>query len=595
MMDGSLPTPARCRALAPITAAREEGRAALFLTGRSLDDLVEDATDGKLRPIREAMRRELRTRFGLVLVTHTLAAGLDWDGPRLQAADRQSVEDAFRPHRLLELGQGGGDVAGMVKGIAAVSRAGDDARTFSDGTPMRFAWLFEFAEHLVPGGLVNGSQTDAQIATIQTMMTLATSLALRTSGNLLILHGREGLVDSLVAGALHHVRLAQPDFDEKLAFLQASLGVYTKATLAPGLTPDAVARLVTRTPNRSQEAQLRASHRTGSPLTVSALVAEKVCDVERASEGTLSALDTSRIDGVALVGRSIAVAREYLHHCGKALATGDRSAPLNIVLAGPPGIGKTDLALEVARAANASAFEVLNPKAGIVGETERRARLQRLALTEWTPNVSVVDEVTEVMPLERSGYDGDAGASRAVMGSLLTLLSDESRRGKAILIGTTNTPWLVSAAMRSRFTFVPVLAPVLPDLPAVIVALARRIVPTAKVDATQPQIQEAAQVFFKNGASPRDIGRSLRAPITPKSILEAAKNFCGSADTASAPYAELWAIKATSSRTLFPWAKDPGAYPYPEHLKGLVDAESGALDRGELDRRIDELRPHAHV
>ena len=102
-------------------------------------------------------------------------------------------------------------------------------------------------------------------------------------------------------------------------------------------------------------------------------------------------------------------------------------------------------------------------------------------------------------------------------------------------------------------------------------------------------------IFFKKGASPRDIGRTLRTPVTPKSIVEAAKNLCPATDGVSAAYAELWAVKAASTKLLFPWVKDSAGFPYPPHLTGLVDSQTGDVDRVELDRRIEELRPHAHV
>ena len=86
------------------------------------------------------------------------------------------------------------------------------------------------------------------------------------------------------------------------------------------------------------------------------------------------------------------------------------------------------------------------------------------------------DEITEQFPLEQSeGFDGDSGASRAVMGQLLTSLSDESRRGRALLVATTNCPWRIGAAMRSRFTVIPVLHPLEEDFPGILASIAEQV------------------------------------------------------------------------------------------------------------------------
>ena len=66
---------------------------------------------------------------------------------------------------------------------------------------------------------------------------------MRNSGNLVIFHGRDGLIDGLVAGALHRVRLPQPDVEEKSAFLRWSLSLYNSARLEEELTAESAARL----------------------------------------------------------------------------------------------------------------------------------------------------------------------------------------------------------------------------------------------------------------------------------------------------------------------------------------------------------------
>lgn len=87
----------------------------------------------------------------------------------------------------------------------------------------------------------------------------------------------------------------------------------------------------------------------------------------------------------------------------------------------------------------------------------------------------------------------------------------------------------------------------------------------------------------------------LRGRFGGSELVEAARDLLPSADTASAVYADLWAIRACSSRTFLPWSEDPSAYPIPEYLEGIVDERTGDIDRALLERRLDSLKPAARL
>jgi hypothetical protein len=248
-----------------------------------------------------------------------------------------------------------------------------------------------------------------------------------------------------------------------------------------------------------------------------------------------------------------------------------------------------------------SAFEMHSPKSGIVGETERKSHLQLSLLKEWSPSVGIVDEITELIPTERSEMDNDAGASRAVHGTWLSSLSDESRRGKTMIVGTTNCPWRFSQAFFTRFLFLPVLYPLPEDFPEIVSAIAGRITGVVPFEPREPVIQEAAKVFYQKGATPRQIYETFsnaarrKGELNPELILWAAKDLTVSTSLVSTLYTDFWALKACSQRSFLPWSLDPKSYPYPEHLKGVVDQESGDIITTELNKRIDEYKPFANV
>ena len=586
-------------ALSPVFQAWDAGAAALLVSGRSLYDLT--CHEGRLRTLLEVFRRDARRR-GLHVVTYSLAAGLDYDAPRVaDARDRQTIEQVLRAHSLLDVPRDQHEVTAVIRGISSLCRTPAGALRWVSGEPARFAFLFEFAEHLAPGTLTNGTQTDAQLVAIELAHLTAQSLALRNSGHLVVFHGRDGLVDPLVAEVLHAVALPQPDEAEKLEFLGVARELYPGATFEDDLAPETVAHLCTHTPNRSLEALMRAGEASRRPITARDLTARKSADVQQLSEGTLEMLDSSRVRGLELHGRNIASVQRLMERFGDALLRGDPSMPGAVLLAGAPGCGKTDLALIAAVRAAVSAYEMHSPKAGIVGETERRTRLQQRLLAQFVPNLAFIDEITEAFPMERSDFDGDSGASRAVMASLLTALSDEARRGRSMLVSTTNCLWRVSSAMLSRFVVIPVLFPLANDYPDIVVTTAARVAPDARLDPADARVAQAARLFHDKGASPRDIRRALgharlmKGAITADTVLFAAEDQCGSTSRTSSIYADLWAVRCCTQKSLFPWADSPASYPFPAHLEGVIDPVNGDKNEDELRKRIEELRPYANV
>jgi ATPase family associated with various cellular activities (AAA) len=577
----------------------KEGRPAILLTGQSLEDFIV-ASDGKVRPIREAMRRYAKEQLGMVVIMFSIAGGIDWDRIEIKdERDRQKIESNLKTHKLENVRQDEEGIATTIGGFISLLKTPTEGVTWANGKPMRFLVLIEFSEHLFPC-VQNGTLTRSQMMGIESLHLLSKNLAFRKSGNYLVVHGRDGWVDELLTSGLYPVRLNQPGAIEIEQFLTVIKPVYPQATFAAGLDDREIASLVAGTPIRPLEESMRASHYSGETITANILSIAKEQSVTDRSEGTLSSLKTDRVKNIDLQGRNIQVAANVLKTYGEGLGSGNIGMPANLILVGAPGTAKTDLALLAALKANAPAFQMHSPKGSLVGETERKVRLFQLILAEICPHVVFVDEITEALPLERGEHDGDSGASKAVNAGLLNILSDEGRRGKSILIGTTNCPWRMGAAMRSRFVFVPILHPLPGDFAAITVSTAKRV---AKIDfdETHPVIQAAAGIFYAKGANPRHIRGAIAqasltsGKLTPEVVLHAANDFCGSADLASAIYADLWAIEVCSYKSFLPWGDNPGSYPFPDHLSGIVNPVTGDIDRSELKEAIARYKTDANL
>lgn len=185
-------------AIETILQAYREGQSALLLSGRSLYDFVAD--DGRIRPLFEVLRRKLFREHGMVFIGYSLAAGLNWFESWIpEESDRQTIRHLLRNNNLLDLPKTENEVVSVVRGIASLSRANTENLRWKDARAMRFAVCFEFSEHLAPGSLANGTQTDAQLIVSELVHITSQSLALRNSGNLIFFTGAKLWLTSLFA------------------------------------------------------------------------------------------------------------------------------------------------------------------------------------------------------------------------------------------------------------------------------------------------------------------------------------------------------------------------------------------------------------
>ena len=119
-----------------------------------------------------------------------------------------------------------------------------------------------------------------------------------------------------------------------------------------------------------------------------------------------------------------------------------------ILLHGPPGTGKTQLALSIAAEGKYKVFHVLSSSIvdKYLGATERNVRALFRMAQENTPSVIFIDEVDALFSVrETSHAEASTQRLKSKFLSALTMYT------KVVVIGATNLPWALDSAFLRRF------------------------------------------------------------------------------------------------------------------------------------------------
>lgn len=576
-----------------------EGHSTIILTGRSIYD-DECREDGSISTLVKLMA-EYAKNLHLAMIRYSLAHGVVVPYSMYDKEDSETIKKTLSTNGITNTKCSSGDckasqeLVDILRGISSLTSGNGSEINWKDGQPMKFLFLFEFTSDVMPT-----SSNANQLVARELIYQLAYSHSFLESGNLLMLTDVvEGKIDSQIHGLIYQKFLPYPNYEDKLVFIKGLRQKYPNAKYAPDLNDQVIANLSSSTPNRSLDLIFRSSHLSDCPIEAKSLIEQKTKDIQTISEGTLTMLDTSRVKNVQLKGENVRIPMMFLDEQSNGLRTRSKFIHTNILLMGAPGTGKTDLAHRASQNANAPIFQLNSPKAGIVGETERRAALQARIFTSTAPSIGFIDEITEAMPMQRT-QNLDSGASDAVMQALLNALSDNSREGKSMLIATTNCGFKMGSAMRDRFVVVPVIMPSLEDFPAIICSIAQHV-SGSTLNGNDTEIIEASKLFYTKHLMPRRIRIALKLAckadgLTAHDVLMAAQdaNPLDEASWLSAVYADLCAISLTASRKLLPWYGCERTYPFPEYIKSVLD-DNYEIDPAKLNNEINRLQPYVNV
>ncbi|HET8846893.1 MAG TPA: ATP-binding protein, partial [Ktedonobacteraceae bacterium] len=134
--------------------------------------------------------------------------------------------------------------------------------------------------------------------------------------------------------------------------------------------------------------------------------------------------------------------------------------PNGLLLAGPPGTGKTIIAEALALESGFNLVKMRNIQDKWIGSSERNLDLVINLLKDLHPVIVFIDEIDQAMVRRDTGQSGDSGVGARMFARILEEMSNAENRGNILWVAATNRADLLDAALLRRFDrVIPLLTP----------------------------------------------------------------------------------------------------------------------------------------
>ncbi|HEY0754318.1 MAG TPA: AAA family ATPase [Ktedonobacteraceae bacterium] len=354
------------------------------------------------------------------------------------------------------------------------------------------AVILDYAEKLIPFHLGEGQGEQQQLQALEVVQRWALDHQIRDTENIiLLLTTNIGQIPSSVyaeGSGCRAIRIPLPDEHERSAFIHFKMSRSKRPRLVPlnpndfGLTEEEQAGRLARATqgmrltdidNLSRRiasevyttyAYYRNAHQAFQGSTSPLLLAE---DVQRVKAEVIQAQSAALLE-IVPPKRSfdeiggLENLKQYLRKRTRFMLSGEYSplVPSGLLLAGPPGTGKTIIAEALARESGFNLVKMRNIQDKWVGSSERNLELVLNLLKDLHPVVVFIDEIDQAMVRRDTGQSGDSGVGARMFARLLEEMSSGVNRGKILWVAATNRADILDEALLRRFDrVVPLLVP----------------------------------------------------------------------------------------------------------------------------------------
>jgi len=342
---------------------------------------------------------------------------------------------------------------------------------------------------------------------------------------------------------------------------------------------------------RQMEQIVRASWQENTPIDEAMIAGRKRKAIEQTYGGLVDFVEPE--NGFEIIGGHEKIKEAFQQRIVSPLRRGDkRTCSAGFVLTGPPGTGKTQLALALAKVLKMNFLSANLGKlfGGLVGDTERNTRQLMSAIESAAPCVVFFDEFDFTTGGGRES-GGDSGTNKRVQQALMTFLSDQGRIGKVVVIAATNRPDLLDSAMirNGRFdALIPALPPAKGDAKgrlAILKALCIRKKVTFQKSLSQTVAESVGLGRLLNSAQ-------IWTGAEIESVLkESISNYVDRNETELVDAYLVGKEKEPAGTLTEKWEQIPWADQQGINDKLLALNEKPVITRGDWDAAMDAVQP----